>query len=114
MSDVRFTSGPWTAVTGDSQPSIFYRGLVATVERSPERWLSVVADCGAVGPDEWEGNTRLLAAAPDLLSALRAFLRMDDKTEPITAAEWNAAVVMGRAAIAKATGTAPPAPPAAG
>jgi hypothetical protein len=49
-------------------------------------------------------NARLIAAAPELLAALQEFVRMDDGTE-ISGGRWNAAVVMARAAIARATQT---------
>jgi len=43
----------------------------------------------------------LIAAAPDLFSALRPFLAMDAKGTEITGGEWNAAIVMARAAVEK-------------
>ena len=53
-------------------------------------------------------DTRLIAAAPDLLAALLSLVNVapengDDDDDPQQAAAWNAA----RAAIAKATGDAP-------
>lgn len=66
---------------------------------------------GEDGPEpraipEWfgtiEGNGHLLAAAPDLLAALRPFVAMDDSGEEIAGGCWNAAIAMARAALAKA------------
>jgi hypothetical protein len=58
----------------------------------------ISAYCGFVGAGddaETQANARLIAAAPDLLEALRAMLEDDDHGEACSKA---------RAAIAKATG----------
>lgn len=75
------------------------------VECTPERGHSVAyvrAEAGEDDPDtpdaEKEANARLIAAAPELLEALRGVLRVADRAT----VEFDAA----RAAIAKATGSA--------
>ena len=71
------TPGPWEAILDNDprgQPSPMYRGLVALVERSPERTLGVVAKNHDVTKDNWAANAKLIAAAPDLLEALRGLL----------------------------------------
>jgi hypothetical protein len=63
------TPGPWEAVLADDprgQPVPYYRGLVALVENR----LSVVAKCGYAPKEHWEANASLIAAAPDMLTAL--------------------------------------------
>lgn len=69
------TSGPWEAILSDDprgQPQVMYRGLICTVEHSPDGYKAVVSDGRTVQPNEWEANARLIAAAPDLLVALQA------------------------------------------
>ena len=66
--------------------------------------IQEVASCGPTEADggygsQQEANARLIAAAPDLLEALRGVLRIADRKTD----EFDAA----RAAIAKATGEQP-------
>lgn len=72
------TPGPWEAVLDDDprgQPVAYYRGIVAFVERSPDRTIAVVAESvECVNKSEWDGNARLIAAAPTMLGALRKIL----------------------------------------
>jgi len=107
----KYTPGPWelggecqTALTFDREACIYppsagpgeyqYAGPIAVV--------GVGDDSGGLA------NARLIAAAPELLAALVQFVRMDDSAEEISGGRWNAAVVMARAAIATARGTATP------
>jgi hypothetical protein len=59
-----------------------------------------ICECfsGPVGVEECDANERLIAAAPELLSALQGVVRVADRATD----EFDAA----RAAIAKATGAA--------
>ena len=90
-----FTPGPWY-VTGK---------LTRYVEaRIGGGLIQEVASCGPTEADGGYGpqqaaNARLIAAAPDLLEALRGVLRIADRKTD----EFDAA----RAAIAKATGEQP-------
>lgn len=72
----KFTPGPWEAIQNDDprgQPVAHYRGLVCTVEHSPDRYLAVVAEnVEHVSREEWPHNARLIASAPDLYEALKA------------------------------------------
>lgn len=73
MSDSTHTPGPWAPVLRDDprgQPVPYYRALIAWIACSPDRRLTVIqAEERTVSKDEWEPNTRLIAAAPDLLDA---------------------------------------------
>jgi hypothetical protein len=87
----RHTPGPW---------AVFERGIragsICTIVHRVKWW--------ACGLDESEemANARLIAASPDLLSALQDLLN-DDAKECIPSKKWDKA----RAAIAKATGDTP-------
>ena len=76
-ADMSHSPGPWEAILDDDprgQPSPMYRGLIALVERSPERTLGVVAKNHDAARDHWAANAKLIAAAPELLEALRGLL----------------------------------------
>ena len=88
----KHTPGPWT-VTRVSKSTILKDLYVSA---SPERVARVVLPATANSIDEYEANARLIAAAPDLLEALKGFM---DGAE---AMGWN--TDKARAAIAKATG----------
>ena len=78
--------------------------VVATVERPPAPFTG--RDEGYEGPTEEAAlaNARIIEAAPDLLDALRRITSVHIETgdEP-----WDRLIDIGRAAVAKATGTAP-------
>jgi hypothetical protein len=70
----KHTPGPWKVVR-DGNP--LSAGIVAVIEHS-ERFLAVEEDHFGgpwCAPDTWEANARLIAAAPDLLEALRGYQR---------------------------------------
>jgi len=77
------TPGPWT-VESDGTTLVMDGQIVAT---------AIAPDGARI--DEQRANARLIAAAPDLLVALQAVLRVADRAT----VEFDAA----RAAIAKAT-----------
>ena len=81
-----FTPGPWSA----------YKGIVWTSKDD------IVADCNGTifDPPEDDANARLIAAAPDLLSALGMLVKMIEDDD-WTTVELDEA----REAIAKAEGS---------
>lgn len=91
------TPGPWHINTLETVPASIHacRGHVATVSRG---------SLNEIGADEIEANTRLIAAAPDLLAALEALesgVRLW-----ISRGVSDADLASARAAIAKAKGGA--------
>lgn len=101
-------SGDW----GDDYPSI--RLVGGSLERVAEAYMDQIT-YGRIDQAEADANARLIAAAPELLDALRA---ADEALVQFTAFESDARAIMGntnfalvllrqtqvRAAIAKATG----------
>lgn len=85
MSEAKHTPGPW-AVAG--------RLIVSAKHGS----IGAVDD----GQPNVEANARLIAAAPDLLAALKALYG----TEPGNSIERGQAIAMAECAIAKAEGRA--------
>ena len=124
MSASKHTPGPWrleadpahfdslTTVTGGQR-------MNANQHAWPAHPLTVQVG-GMAALHEMQANARLIAAAPELLEALKLWLDIHDKpagfigkfgkslTEAIAAQEVkvNAAAAAARAAIAKAGGTA--------
>lgn len=75
------TPGPWEAVLPDDvrgQPVPYYRGLICCVSHEePTGMLAVVTKDGSSVPKaDWEANARLIAAAPDMLEALKEVVRV--------------------------------------
>ncbi|MGE3840082.1 MAG: hypothetical protein AB7I50_00700 [Vicinamibacterales bacterium] len=99
--DQRGVTRRWRAVLShERQPQILYSGLVCILERSPEQWTSVV-DVSGYSPCDRESTDRhahLIAAAPEMLEALRAVTKLDG-----TSADHDA-WAKAHAAIAKAEG----------
>ena len=82
----QYTAGPWGVPDGGMRPMVCSAHAV----------VATLADTG----DEFEANARLIAAAPDLLAALRALLKVcDAELDAKRVPEMRAA----RAAIARAT-----------
>jgi len=89
--------GPWTAAKGKNGQWHVYCA-------SGERVCSV-AQWSA---DVEAADARLIAAAPDMLEALRMLIAWeDDAHDTSPTSQYNAAVQAARAAIAKATGAQP-------
>lgn len=86
-----YTEGPWRAendeILGDDGDT-----FIATVPLH-----------GGMNPTEWQANLRLIAAAPDLLAALKA-MRDGAYGNPSMPAENDAIDQMAETAIAKAEG----------
>lgn len=99
------TPGPWQLVVNSDprgQPSPFYRGIIALVEKG-DRHLTVVSDGREVPLEEWEPNGRLIAAAPRMLEALEGIVAMH-RGGPNAVGNWDAAFEECEAAIAEARG----------
>ena len=97
------TPGPWTIHEGGVSP--IYNGLVCIVDDH----LSVIAEGKLVASDAWMDNARLIAAAPDMLAALKAAeyaIRSNcgRPTETYLAVNAPRLEEIMRLAIAKATG----------
>ncbi|MCO5109981.1 MAG: hypothetical protein M9929_03940 [Burkholderiaceae bacterium] len=100
---VLHTPGPWRAeYTNDARLS-----KVVVAAESANGSTAVIGQCA--GPDK-ESNARLIAAAPDLLTALwnlrRCMLAQDMANGAVrfSEEEYGACMAAARAAIAKATG----------
>lgn len=92
MTSSKHTPGPWFY----SQESIDHDWYIVTINGG-----LIVANVNS----HWRqvANARLVAAAPDLLEALKAVVSAWEVTGPIEAAErMDAAIHAARAAIAKA------------
>lgn len=98
----KYTDGPWE-VDPDDRPGMDYNNHVISAQTS-ER-ICFMAHGGPSRQDEYDANARLIAAAPDLLEALKAVLPEgwgdDDTMDHIPG------VKQARAAIAKALGGTP-------
>lgn len=96
MSAQKHTPGPW--VIGDGYIEWYHND---DYSGAPDAIVGPNGEC-VVGSSEWTHlnphDARLIAAAPDLLAALKAVVAVADRDTE----EFNAA----RAAIAKATGAA--------
>ncbi len=88
MSAPSFTPGPWVVFPGHNPGIQAPSGTIVTYGNCGE-------SCGIHGKNQ-EADARLIAAAPELLEALKAVVAIADRKT----VEFNAA----RAAIAKAEG----------
>lgn len=91
------TPGPWTILNA-AHPGIEAEEVATSVVV----WGDDEDEAGVHGdtPEEAFANALLIAAAPDLLEALEAFVEADDKQQAHSPETADRA----RAAIAKATG----------
>ena len=92
MKEMKHTPGPWVCQTQANGSSI--------------RHPVILSDDGAVATAQWCDNTqktnanaRLIAAAPELLEALQAFIKYADDVN-----DDSPELGRARAAIAKSTG----------
>jgi hypothetical protein len=93
--DCKHTPGPWEAYTRDrtsNPPFIMQRGETSG-------WIAQT--CSWVGADQADANARLIAAAPDLLEALREIDLLATRHE---AGAIGKAQKIARAAIASVDG----------
>ena len=97
----KHTPGPWLIEAQNS-----HTGAIATVHNTTDVWVEIWSENWIVtgmGPEEQSANARLIAAAPDLLEALKEIIAAADGDG------WNqldASFATARAAIAKAEGGA--------
>lgn len=89
-----FTPGPWRAIGGDS---------VYTDDSSTGAYDRSLADLstGPLSASEKAANARLMAAAPELYGALRAFVAVYVPTHGPDAT-YDSVYTLARAALAKA------------
>lgn len=103
------TPGPWKVETVRTSS-----GICHTIGPFPfhgkKAHACIYADYPSVGPEEraLEANARLIAAAPELLAALKAYLVAKPQCEcsDHSGCPMASARVLARAAIAKAEGAA--------
>lgn len=99
------SKGPWRVVDGSSPGVLYVEGppLPITI-------ITTALDIDFAGSMEREANAYLIAAAPELLEALRgldeAYCRAGDSLSREERAEDRKRLMAARAAIAKATGAA--------
>lgn len=112
MSENRHTPGPWT-IEDYASPTILGRPIwPCTYNGENGLWgVATVDDLMGDRPAEVAANASLIAAAPDLLEALKR-LESTARILPPHLDEPGSALFDARAAIAKATGSAswPPFP----
>jgi hypothetical protein len=109
-TEMRHTPGPWHYRRGDewSHSVVTHHGTLP--DGSQNCWT--VADINKMREPAHEANARLIAAAPDLLEALRVFVscslpvstEIDERGHRWTEAYLDQALPIARAAIAKAEG----------
>lgn len=99
MTASKHTPGPWTfhrpwsgfsQITGPNDELVFGIAAGSVDEKRP--------DC------ECEANARLIAAAPDLLAALKTLSHYDQEPDAVGMTEYDAALAAALAAIARAEG----------
>lgn len=94
----KHTPGPWLIEAQNC-----HTGDIATVHHTTNGWVTIYAPHWAetgMEPPEQSANARLIAAAPDLLDALRLAVRQNSHDMMLTGEELR----FCEAAIAKATG----------
>ena len=103
MSEYTHTSGPWT-VTGPGPYDTESRVTLTVAQDSPTKTqVALVGNAPALMTRaEAEANARLIAAAPELLQALKTITKWADETGAMDDDEVERQAV--DAAIAKATG----------
>jgi hypothetical protein len=97
------TPGPWEILTTNRKTYVVTNAL-------SQPFVGQVIAGPTTCPD-WESNARLIASAPDLLSALEAVTKayvelVQSDYPPSWSAEKNSEVISARKAIAKAKGNA--------
>jgi hypothetical protein len=100
----QYTPGPWIGAGpsfGDPLPR-YTTSIVTEWEHEDEGYIDICELPFHHHDDENEANARLIAAAPDLLEALKDIVGFWDSIVPTDAV--NQMHINARAAIAKATG----------
>jgi hypothetical protein len=99
----KHTPGPWV-VSPDSVTTVME---VGPLKRFIAHATDLSVKCSSKEYDERDSNARLIAAAPEMLEALKWTLARVERLAPHKAIEGDAAlyeIAAARAAIAKATG----------
>lgn len=97
MSKAKHTPWPWKDLGG---------GDIGAPFDATDDWVVAMA-CDGIPDGQYEANTRLIAAAPDLLEALEKLVSYDDMAEDDEGnlmVHYADMVNSARAAIAKARG----------
>ena len=106
----KHTPGPWYIGKDFSDQGRHIYAAQKVRHEDGDEWHPLIA---TTDDDErlvnWQANARLIAAAPDLLEALKKFAFKHRKTYGLDGA-WDEEITMAEAAIAKATAAAQPAP----
>lgn len=95
---MKHTSHNWIAVKNKQQDVIRSGYLILQDKNSNALNIAVIIPCVGMDDKEVEANAKLIAAAPDLLEALQAYLMAGDKEAR------REASIKAKTAIAKATG----------
>jgi hypothetical protein len=104
MSAPKHTPGPWNLGSSNVPVSLLsVHASIAGSKHSTIARLSLPKKVG-IGYDEAEANARLIAAAPELLEALKACLHCFDEMTGRKPAFVEDSIAMGNEAVAKATG----------
>lgn len=99
------TPGPWHIGAGNGAGAIFSdEGRMLLTEAGGTTLFPIATVCYGYRDDEDEANAHLIAAAPDLLAALKDLLDQADETYPhFESPRGTANRMLARAAIEKAT-----------
>lgn len=103
MTNTTHTPGPWlVSKSRPAKQSNFgvYKQSISTGEGMGLRRVTITGDT----PEVVQEVAINAAAAPELLDALKAYLKADTETDGIK--DWAIAKLKARSAIAKATGGA--------
>jgi hypothetical protein len=106
MSEMKHTQGPWQYDWGQKVNGVIQYWIIGTVDGDGD--INTIASIGN-DIDGAENAAQLIAAAPELLEALKAFTKMYvNMIKSGDCGNWNpeedAEVIQARKAIAKAEG----------
>lgn len=100
----KHTPGPWTVGRIDNSIQLYV--LDGAEHEDPCDGIIAAVDMSAADRNLPDANARLIAAAPELLGALRFALAVLNALDGNTAQERAAATLRGQLAITKAEGEA--------
>lgn len=92
------TPGPWTLRMGGISEEI------VAISKRGKAWAIARTTASKCGRDQATANALLIAAAPELLDALKRFANLDADTNSYLVANCTKYCEQARAAIAKAEG----------
>lgn len=96
----KHTPGPWVAVNEGTKAEPMMTVKAARISGQPPRHCVAICATGDSVQEMEDANAALIAAAPDMYEALKAFHPSQIKAQGDLARAWETA----RAAIAKAEG----------